>query len=221
MDRAGLAFLTVFGLAWWLAGASALGGSLLPVAALACGAVAAGGWRTGCGLRRPCGGPLPDDVRRRFAGINVLQWIVISVMTAIAVMSSVPRLIPGLIALVVGLHFLPLAVLFRQPRFHLTGALMVAVGWQAAPSISPRDRPPPPGRSLVSVRLSSCGEPRAWSATGRAGRRTDRSRSDRPQRRGVCPRAATRAALVSASLATPSSQTLTPKSDAIPRRPEA
>ncbi|MFF3916298.1 hypothetical protein ACFYZB_22945 [Streptomyces sp. NPDC001852] len=58
-------------------------------------------------------------------------------------------------------------------------------GWgrQAAPSSSPRDRPPPPGRSLISVRLSSCGEPRAWSAAGRAGRRTDRSRSDRPQRR--------------------------------------
>ncbi|MER6572296.1 hypothetical protein ABT288_40530 [Streptomyces sp. NPDC001093] len=128
MDRAGLAFLTVFGLAWWLAGASAPGGSLLPVAALACGAVAAGVWRTGRGLRRPGGGPLPDEVRRRFAGINVLQWTVISVVTAIAVMSGVPRLIPGLIALVVGLHFLPLAVLFRQPRFHLTGALMVAVG---------------------------------------------------------------------------------------------
>ncbi|MGP4090213.1 hypothetical protein [Streptomyces sp. KR55] len=43
-------------------------------------------------------------------------------------MSGAPELIPGLVAVVVGVHFLPLATLFRQPRFHLTGALMIAVG---------------------------------------------------------------------------------------------
>jgi hypothetical protein len=64
-------------------------------------------------------------VRRRFAGINVLQWLAIGVVTCAAVMSGAPGLSPGLVALVVGL---PFAALFRQPRCRLAGALMVAVG---------------------------------------------------------------------------------------------
>ncbi|OIJ94681.1 hypothetical protein BIV25_21620 [Streptomyces sp. MUSC 14] len=43
-------------------------------------------------------------------------------------MSGAPGHTPGLVALAAGLRFLPLTVLFRQPRFHLAGALRVAVG---------------------------------------------------------------------------------------------
>jgi hypothetical protein len=56
------------------------------------------------------------------------QWLAIAVVVGGALASGVPGLIPGLVAVVVGLHFLPLAVLFRLPRFHLTGALMITAG---------------------------------------------------------------------------------------------
>lgn len=128
MERAGAAFLTVFGLVWWLVGASAVGGPLWPVVALVGCAVAAWVWRTG---RRPGYSPAgqpPRAVRRRFAWINAVQWLAIVLAAIGARKGGVPELIPGLVSVVVGLHFLPLASLFRQPRFHLTGALLVAVG---------------------------------------------------------------------------------------------
>jgi hypothetical protein len=67
-------------------------------------------------------------MRRRFGRINALQWLGIGLVVAAALAGRVPELIPGLVAVVVGLHFLPLAALFQQPRFHLTGALMISVG---------------------------------------------------------------------------------------------
>jgi hypothetical protein len=128
MDWTGRAFLTVFGLAWWLLGASAVGESLWPVAAAAGCAVAMGVWRTGPDSQRSGRAPLPADVRRRFAWINALQWLAIAVVAGGALAVGVAELIPGLVAVVVGLHFLPLAALFRLPRFHLTGALMITAG---------------------------------------------------------------------------------------------
>lgn len=107
-------------------------GALLPVATLAGGAVAAGVWRTGRDLRHQDGGPLPGDVRRRFAWVNALQWSAIIAVAGGAQTSGRPELIFGLVAVVVGLHFLPLAALFRQPRFHVTGGLMTATGARTA-----------------------------------------------------------------------------------------
>jgi hypothetical protein len=40
----------------------------------------------------------------------------------------VPVLIPPLIAVVVGLHFLPLAAVFEQPRLRIPAALLIASG---------------------------------------------------------------------------------------------
>ncbi|MCC9711728.1 hypothetical protein E4N62_44880 [Streptomyces sp. MNU76] len=123
-----MAFLTFFGLVWWLAGVSALGAGFWPAAALAGCVVAAGVWRTGRGLRNTGRTSLPADVRRRFIWMNMLQWLAIALVAAGARVVGVPELIPGLVAVVVGFHFLPLAALFRQPRFHLTGALMITAG---------------------------------------------------------------------------------------------
>ncbi|MEW2398759.1 hypothetical protein [Streptomyces sp. NPDC046862] len=123
-----MAILTVFGLVWWLMGASAVGGPLWPVVALVGCAVAAWVWRTG---RRPGHSPAerpPPAVRRRFAWVNAAQWLAIVLAGIGAIRSGVPELIPALVSVIVGVHFLPLASLFRQPRFHLTGALLIAVG---------------------------------------------------------------------------------------------
>jgi hypothetical protein len=87
----GLAFLTGFGLLWWLAGMMALGEWLWPVAALAGCAVAAGVWRTGRGWPKTGRGPLPGDVRRRFTWINVLQWLAIGPAAAGARRATCPN----------------------------------------------------------------------------------------------------------------------------------
>jgi hypothetical protein len=128
VERTGLAFLAVFGLVWWLAGVTVLGEALWPVAVPAGLALAAGVWRTGRGLPKTGRAPVLGDVRRRFTWINVLQWLAIALAAACARAGDVPELIPGLVAVIVGLHFLPLAVLFRRRRFHLTGAMLIAVG---------------------------------------------------------------------------------------------
>ncbi|GEC08604.1 hypothetical protein SSP24_62590 [Streptomyces spinoverrucosus] len=127
MERIGSALLTGFGLVWWLAGTSAVGEPLWPVAALAGCALAAGVWRTGRGRGKPGTAP-PPDVRRRFVWVNALQWLAIAVVAFGASKAGVPELIPALVAVVVGVHFLPLATLFGQRRFHLTGALLVVAG---------------------------------------------------------------------------------------------
>ncbi|WP_194238385.1 hypothetical protein [Streptomyces spongiae] len=128
MERAGAVFLTVFGLVWWLMGASAVGSPLWPVAALVGCAIAAGVWRAGRRPGKSRSEPPPPAVRRRFAWINALQWLAIVLVAMGARAGGVPELIPGLVSVIVGTHFLPLAALFRQPRFHLTGALLIAAG---------------------------------------------------------------------------------------------
>lgn len=70
----------------------------------------------------------PPAVRRRFARVNAVQWLAIVLAGMGARKSGVPELVPALVSLIVGVHFLPLAPLFRQPRFRLTGALLIAVG---------------------------------------------------------------------------------------------
>lgn len=45
---------------------------------------------------------------------------------------GVPVLIPPLVALVVGLHFLPLAAVFGQPRLRVPAALLVGAGLAGA-----------------------------------------------------------------------------------------
>ncbi len=73
-----------------------------------------------------------DDGRRRadgrrFALINAVQWVAIVLAVVAANVLHAPERIPSLIALIVGLHFFPLARLFRAPVYNLTaGAMCVA-----------------------------------------------------------------------------------------------
>lgn len=128
--RTGTIVLAVFGLGWWLAGASTLAWPGMPVTAAVGSAVA-------CGLvvsafrHRPAagGGPLGDTaVRRTFNRVNAAQWIAIVAVVAAANALGAVACIPGLIAVIIGLHFLPLARLFEQPAFRVTAALLVAAG---------------------------------------------------------------------------------------------
>lgn len=129
MFKSGVGFLALFGLGWWLLATGAFGGAVQMVA-VGAGCVVAVGLMLAARRILPAsaGGPLPADRRRRFNQINGLQWLVIIVIAVVCSRAGVPVLIPPLIALVVGLHFLPLAAVFGQPRLRVPAALLVAAG---------------------------------------------------------------------------------------------
>jgi hypothetical protein len=58
--------------------------------------------------------------------INVGQAVAIALAVAILASAGAAVLLPAVICLIVGGHFLPLAWLFRQPQYWWTGALLVA-----------------------------------------------------------------------------------------------
>ncbi len=129
MFKSGVGFLALFGLGWWLLASSAFGGSVRPAAVVAGCAVAVGLMLTARRvLPASAGGPFPADRRRRFLQINVLQWLLILIIAQVCARAGTPVLIPPLIAIVVGLHFLPLAAVFEQPRLRVPAALLSAAG---------------------------------------------------------------------------------------------
>ncbi|MFH8882379.1 hypothetical protein [Streptomyces californicus] len=129
MFNSGVGFLALFGLGWWLLATSALGGGA-GLVAVAAGCVVTVGLMLAARRLLPAsaGGPLPAEQRRRFNRINGLQWLVIIVIAVVCSRAEASVLMPPLIALVVGLHFLPLAAVFGQPRLRVPAALLVAAG---------------------------------------------------------------------------------------------
>lgn len=73
----------------------------------------------------------PQDATRdrAFYWINAAQWIAVFVALNILHRMRLDAYGLNLIAAVVGLHFFPLARLFRNPLHHITGALLLA--WSA------------------------------------------------------------------------------------------
>ncbi|MFI1186946.1 hypothetical protein [Streptomyces californicus] len=129
MFKSGVGFLALFGLGWWLLATSAFGGAVR-VVAVGAGCLVAVGLMLAARRLLPAsaGGPFPADRRRRFNQINGVQWLVIIVIAVVCSRAEAPVLIPPLVALVVGLHFLPLAAVFGQPRLRVPAALLVAAG---------------------------------------------------------------------------------------------
>ncbi|TXS57555.1 hypothetical protein [Streptomyces sp. t39] len=129
MFRSGVGFLALFGAGWWFLGIGGFGATAGVIGAVAGCAVAAAlmyaAWRL---LPVSAGGPLPPAKRRRFAQVNGVQWLLIAVVAVGCGRAGAPELIPPLIALVVGLHFVPLASAFDQPRLRLPAALLCLVG---------------------------------------------------------------------------------------------
>ncbi|MER6184140.1 hypothetical protein [Streptomyces sp. NPDC001652] len=129
MFRSGVGFLALFGLGWWLLGSSAFDGlTRLVVIAVGCAVTVALMLAARRFLPASAGGPFPVDRRRRFNQINGLQWLLILVIVAVCRHLGVPVLVPPLVAIVVGLHFLPLAAVFEQPRLRIPAALLIASG---------------------------------------------------------------------------------------------
>jgi len=64
---------------------------------------------------------------RRFAVVGVGEVIAIMVVNGVCAVSQHLELLIPLDLLIVGIHFLPLARIFRVPRYYFTGALFVLV----------------------------------------------------------------------------------------------
>ncbi|MFE9457538.1 hypothetical protein [Streptomyces californicus] len=129
MFKSGVGFLALFGLGWWLLATSASGGAVRLVA-IAAGCVVTVGLMFAARRFLPAsaGGPFPAEQRRRFNRINGLQWLLIIAIAVVCSRAGAPVLVPPLVVVVVGLHFLPLAAVFEQPRLRVPAALLCAAG---------------------------------------------------------------------------------------------
>jgi len=70
---------------------------------------------------------------RAFGWINALQWIAIFIVVQILTRLHLDAYTISAVAGIVGLHFFPLAKLFKNPMHYATGSAMVA--WAAATAL--------------------------------------------------------------------------------------
>lgn len=121
--------MALFALVWAAAGAS---GTRVPVVVGAV-AVAVTALAVALAVRsgsRPPGRPrrLPHDWDHGVGTVNVVQVVAIVAAIAILGTAGVPMLVPPVVCVIVGVHFLPLARLFDQPQYRWTGVLLCLVG---------------------------------------------------------------------------------------------
>jgi hypothetical protein len=87
--------------------------------------------RSAARLPVPADTGLTSEVRRRtgrrFGLVLALEWGGCAVIAVILALTGHTEALPALIALIVGLHFLPLASLFGVPGYRITGIAMSAV----------------------------------------------------------------------------------------------
>ena len=131
----GVLFLSGFGALWFLLGLAASQGLSLPTAcALAAGLAAL---VAGAVLLRRRSAALPpstlDPEEQRRAGrtfgrVNAVQWAAIVLIAVVLGRLHLDAYTPAAVTVVVGLHFFPLARLFRSPQHHVTGAALVLWG---------------------------------------------------------------------------------------------
>ncbi|MFI2777978.1 DUF7010 family protein [Streptomyces sp. ALB3] len=130
LRRRGTVVLSVFALVWAFAGASGLASS---GAALAVEVIAAPVTATVVFLAyRKGAAPSPRMVTppanwaRSVGIVNVAELAAIFAVIAASNASGRPELVPPAVALVVGLHFVPLARLYDQWQYKATAALLSA-----------------------------------------------------------------------------------------------
>lgn len=120
----GTLFMTGFGAVWLFLGLAALGRAPDWLYAVLTGAPIAMIWASVVRLRKP-GPPINEEtrvitkrIRRQFGIVNAVQWTVIGVGIAVLSQYHHQDLIVPFIVVVVALHFLPLARIFRQPIYY-------------------------------------------------------------------------------------------------------
>ncbi|WP_254405717.1 hypothetical protein [Streptomyces sp. AC627_RSS907] len=133
LRRRGTLVLSLFGLLWAFAGASGTGSAtdVVPLATEAAALlVTAGalylGYREGA-APSPRNVDLPRKWARDVGIVNSVELVAIFAVIAAANASGRAGLVPVGIALVVGLHFFPLARLYDQWQYRWTAALLTLV----------------------------------------------------------------------------------------------
>lgn len=116
--------MTGFGAVWLFLGLAALGRAPNWLYAVLAGALIAMIWASLVRLRTPAP-PISEEtrvatkrIRRQFGMVNAVQWTVIGVGTALLSQYHHQDLIVPFIVVVVALHFLPLARIFRQAIYY-------------------------------------------------------------------------------------------------------
>lgn len=130
----GIFFLTVFGAVWIFGNSSSLSdvvfavvlgvGGVICLLLLVCGVYLRRVSRVGAS---ETGGSMSRNLRRRFNQVFIAEGVGIGVVAVICVSLGYPEWIPAAVALIVGLHFFPLARLFRMPLYYFTGAALCVV----------------------------------------------------------------------------------------------
>ena len=121
--------MSSFAAIWWVVGTAAAGrGSLLTYLV----GLATSAFLVVLGWRRSGHATAAPDVRRRRGRVVGIASGVEGVIILIAanVLTKIGRqdLIASVVAIIVGVHFLPLARWFPAPIYYATGALLVVVG---------------------------------------------------------------------------------------------
>jgi hypothetical protein len=98
----------------------------------------------------------PDSLRmrRRFRTINITQWIAIMAAVVLLLYVKLDLWIVPAVMLIVGLHFLPLARVFRDRAHYVTGAVLVATAL-LYPIASPAGPASPLGSLIAGLTLWS------------------------------------------------------------------
>lgn len=125
--RTSSAILCIFGLVWWLAAAGAVGGRwslvLAPAGALVAMILF---WH----IRRIPNRPpaRPARTMRIFGAINLVQAGLILGAAVVLGRLGHQAFIPGVVALVVGAHFVPFSGLFEWGGYRVLGVVGMAIG---------------------------------------------------------------------------------------------
>ena len=134
----GALFMTVFGVVWGAAGAQALGGVAGTILLASSGALALALFLGAVKLRRGALNLPRDDSQgarerrgrssRRFNLVFGLEGVAIALAVILFGRSGMGALVPPVVAIIVGVHFFPLAELFRVRAYHATGAALCVLG---------------------------------------------------------------------------------------------
>lgn len=119
-----------FGLLWALTGAGAFRGAaalaVVAAAVLVTAATALSSVRQRTSPRPEAGG-IRRDWARRFSRIGIVQGLAIAATVTVLVRFDLADTVPVAVCFIVGLHFVPLARLFSQPRLIATAAALCTV----------------------------------------------------------------------------------------------
>lgn len=129
--------MAIFGAVWTAAGTGGIQGPLGVVLLIIGWIIAAVLVASSVRLRRGAKGLPGDDsprareqqkyILRRFNLIFGLELLAIAVSVFVLVLLGLGALAPVVVALIVGIHFFPLASLFEVRAYHLTGGVLCAL----------------------------------------------------------------------------------------------